>query len=395
MDIVKEIIKEDGWEIALSGRVDSANSAAMEAALSEILKAHPDEIPVINAEGLEYISSAGLRVLLRLRKQLQDLRITEVSPEVYEIFDMTGFTEMMTIEKAYRRLSVEGCEIIGEGANGKVYRLDPETIIKVYKSNDALFAIKRERELARKAFVLGIPTAIPYDVVRVGDQYGSVFELLKSRSFAKILRREPERVDELIRLSTELLKKIHAVELAPGELPDRKKIALLWTKDFTGFLPDDVLAKLQKMIEEIPDNTHLLHGDYHMKNIMLQDGEPCLIDMDTLSQGDPIFEFMAMYSAYIGFNELDHSIADSFLGIPFETCVHIFEETVRLYLGEENESRLQDVMTRATILGQVRILGRSVRRRLKGVESGDEQIARSREVLCELVPKTERLAYEG
>ena len=132
-----------------------------------------------------------------------------------------------------------------------------------------------------------------------------------------------------------------------------------------------------------------------MKNIMLQDGEPCLIDMDTLSQGDPIFEFMAMYSAYIGFNELDHSIADSFLGIPFETCVHIFEETVRLYLGEENESRLQDVVTRATILGQVRILGRSVRRRLKGVESGDEQIARSREVLCELVPKTEGLAYEG
>ncbi|MBQ7601710.1 MAG: anti-sigma factor antagonist [Lachnospiraceae bacterium] len=395
MDIVKEIVKEDGWEIALSGRVDSANSAAMEAALSEILKAHPDEIPVINAEGLEYISSAGLRVLLRLRKQLQDLRITEVSPEVYEIFDMTGFTEMMTIEKAYRRLSVEGCEIIGEGANGKVYRLDPETIIKVYKSKDALFAIKRERELARKAFVLGIPTAIPYDVVRVGDQYGSVFELLKSRSFAKILRREPERADELIRLSTELLRKIHAVELAPGELPDRKKIALLWTKDFTGFLPDDIFAKLQKMIEEIPDNTHLLHGDYHMKNIMLQDGEPCLIDMDTLSQGDPIFEFMAMYSAYIGFNELDHSIADSFLGIPFETCVHIFEETVRLYLGEENESRLQDVMTRATILGQVRILGRSVRRRLKGVESGDEQIARSREVLCKLVPKTERLAYEG
>ena len=63
MDIVKEIIKEDGWEIALSGRVDSANSAAMEAALSEILKEHPDEIPVINAEGLEYISSIEGRIL--------------------------------------------------------------------------------------------------------------------------------------------------------------------------------------------------------------------------------------------------------------------------------------------------------------------------------------------
>ena len=394
MDNVKEIQKEELWEIELSGHVDSTNAASMEEELLKILEAHPGETPLINAERLEYISSAGLRVLLRLRKQLPDIRIIEVCPEVYEIFDMTGFTEMMSIEKAYRRLSVEGCEIIGEGANGKVYRIDPETIIKVYKSNDALFAIKRERELARKAFVLGIPTAIPYDVVRVGDHYGSVFELLKSRSFAKILKAEPKREEELIRLSTELLRKIHSVELKPGELPNRKKIALLWMKDFIGFLPEDIFMKLQRMIEEIPENTHLLHGDYHMKNLMLQDGEPCLIDMDTLSQGDPIFEFMAMYSAYIGFNDLDHSIAESFLGIPFETCVRIFEGTVRLYCGEGDEAHAEEVLRRAEILGQVRILGRAARRRAKGTDPGDAQIARSVELLCKLVPETEKLSFD-
>ena len=394
MENVKEIKKDGFWEIVLSGRVDSANSPRVEEELLRIVNDHPGEDPLIDAEDLEYISSAGLRVLLHLRKQCANIRIIGVRPEVYEIFDMTGFTEMMTVEKAYRRLSVEGCEVIGEGANGKVYRIDPETIIKVYKSADALFAIKRERELARKAFVLGVPTAIPYDVVRVGELYGSVFELLRSRSFAQIVREEPEKTDEMILLSADLLRKIHSVELKPDELPNRKRIALIWTNDFEEFLPPEIMSKLREMISAIPENTHLLHGDYHMKNLMLLSGEPCLIDMDTLSQGDPIFEFMAMYSAYIGFNDLDHSIADSFLGIPFETCVRIFEETVRLYCGEGNEAHAEEVKIRSEILGQVRILGRAARRRKKGTDPGDAQIRRSTEILCDLVPKTDRLSFE-
>ena len=51
----------------------------------------------MDCSDLEYISSAGLRVILRLRKQDSELKVTNVSSEVYEIFDMTGFTEMMEI----------------------------------------------------------------------------------------------------------------------------------------------------------------------------------------------------------------------------------------------------------------------------------------------------------
>ena len=62
--------------------------------------------------------------------------------------------------------------MLGEGANGKVYRYDSDTIVKVYKDSVSLEDIKRERELARTAFILGIPTAIPYDrqedSIRVG-----------------------------------------------------------------------------------------------------------------------------------------------------------------------------------------------------------------------------------
>ena len=124
-------------------------------------------------------------MLLRLKKAHNGFKIINCKPEVYDIFDMTGFVEMMEISKAYRELSIDGCEVIGEGANGIVYRTDPDTIVKVYKNHDALEEIHNERELARKAFVMGIPTAIPYDVVKVGDYYGSVFELLNAKSFRK------------------------------------------------------------------------------------------------------------------------------------------------------------------------------------------------------------------
>src|SRR5574344_746926 len=123
---------------------------------------------------------------------------------------MTRFSELIHVEKAYRVISIEGCEIIGQGANGKVYRLDPDTIIKVYLNPDSLPDIHRERELARRAFVLGIPTAIPYDVVKVGDGYGSVFELLNAKSFAKLIKAEPENLHKYVEMYIDLMKKIHS-----------------------------------------------------------------------------------------------------------------------------------------------------------------------------------------
>ena len=65
----------------------------------------------IAAAGLEYISSSGLRVLLR-RQQQSDEKITilNASPEVYEIFSVTGFTKIMNVEKALRFVSIEGLE---------------------------------------------------------------------------------------------------------------------------------------------------------------------------------------------------------------------------------------------------------------------------------------------
>ena len=121
MSLIRTEKKDTLLKIFLKGHIDSANAPQAETEINEALKEGGFDNVQIDASELEYISSAGLRVILRLRKSWPDLSIINVSSEVYEILDMTGFTEMMKVEKAYRVISVDGCEVIGQGANGKVY----------------------------------------------------------------------------------------------------------------------------------------------------------------------------------------------------------------------------------------------------------------------------------
>ena len=385
---------EDGvLTLYMSGRVDSSNADAFGAEINEALAAAPHSAVVADMEALEYISSAGLRVILRLRKDEPTLKLINVSADVYDIFEMTGFTEMLTIEKAYRRLSVEGCEVIGQGANGKVYRLDPDTIIKVYLNPDSLPDIHRERELARRAFVLGIPTAIPYDVVKVGDGYGSVFELLNAKSFAKLIAEEPENLDHYVELYVDLLKRIHSTVVKKGDMPAMKEVALGWAKFLQDYLPDDQYQKLYSLVEAVPENDHMMHGDYHLKNVMMQNGEVLLIDMDTLCVGDPVFEFASIYQAYVGFAELDPEVTMRFYGLPHETALQVWEKTLRLYFGTEDEAVLKEKAEKAMVIAYTRMMRRTIRRNGFDTEEGRAFIDNCKNHLTDLLGRVDSLLF--
>ena len=115
MSLITKRIEGNILYLELNGRIDSSNAEQADELIKEIRGAHPDLQIVLDAEHLEYLSSAGLRVILRLRKDIAELKIINVNTEVYEILDMTGFTDMLTVEKAFRRFSVDGCEVIAKG----------------------------------------------------------------------------------------------------------------------------------------------------------------------------------------------------------------------------------------------------------------------------------------
>ncbi len=95
--------------IALSGKIDSANAPILEKKIWDNADFANCSKIIVDAEELSMISSAGLRIMLKMRKLCSDFSIIGVNPDVYEVFDMTGFTEMLNVVKAYRKLLVDGC----------------------------------------------------------------------------------------------------------------------------------------------------------------------------------------------------------------------------------------------------------------------------------------------
>lgn len=144
--------------IIFDGRLDTATSAEASATINEQLSIIGSQLTIVSitcdATRLVYISSSGLRILLSLVKKYKNFRVIGVQPQVYEVLETTRFTQIMTIERAMRLLSVEGCRLIGIGGVGKVYRLDGDTIIKVFREGTTMDEVRKEILLSKEAFVL-------------------------------------------------------------------------------------------------------------------------------------------------------------------------------------------------------------------------------------------------
>ncbi|MBO4358829.1 MAG: STAS domain-containing protein [Erysipelotrichaceae bacterium] len=107
MEIVKTL-EEKKLTVALEGRLDTTTAPELETVLNESLEG-VEEL-VFDFAKLEYISSAGLRVLLAAQKKMNAqgaMKIVEVNEVIKEVFDVTGFSDILTIEEAKKEEKTE------------------------------------------------------------------------------------------------------------------------------------------------------------------------------------------------------------------------------------------------------------------------------------------------
>ena len=97
--IIENRIEGSKKTVLISGRLDSVSAPELENHLNELLS--DTELLVLDLKNLEYISSAGLRVILGVNKKMTGNRrcvIINVRDAVMEIFEVTGFVDILTIE---------------------------------------------------------------------------------------------------------------------------------------------------------------------------------------------------------------------------------------------------------------------------------------------------------
>ena len=277
--------------------------------------------------------------------------VENVSPEVFDVLEMTGFTQILTVRKALRQISIEGLTEIGHGQNGKVYRIDSDTIVKVFRQNLDYRMVQNEITKAKVTFMLGIPTAISYDVVKVGQCYGVVYELLNAKDLADCMKEDPTHRDDYVRLFASVMREMHAIEISTEQFASARATTLGALSYAKGrIFTEEEYEKVKAIMENIPDRKTFIHGDCHVGNVMLQGDELMFIDLSCAGYGHPIFDLMSMYLV-AGCHQ-----GELFQCYTAEEARHIWNVFLSAYLNTEDAEILAKVEEQVEAFSSARVL---------------------------------------
>ncbi len=335
MQIVTHRI-DDRLTLALSGRLDGTTSAGFTEALDAVLQDEGVLTLVLDLDACAYVSSAGLREVLRAQKRLSArqgrVEVANVSREVQHIFELTGLSSMLSIRPKVREISIDGLALMSAGVCGECYRLDDETIVKLYHEGVAPEIAAQEKAFAKAAFVLGVPTAISYDVVSCGTRTGIVYEMLDAELFSAVIRAAPDHLDRHASTLARVAQTIHATPADPAVFPDLKARFRGYIDQMDFFLSAEDIAMLHERLAGIPEADTCVHFDIHSSNIMIRDGEPVIIDMGDFSRGSYLFDVGLLCTIY-GVPEL--GISELATKIPNELGLALWERFVAHYFADK------------------------------------------------------------
>jgi len=321
----------DKLTVKLDGRLDATTAPQLDAKLDL------DGVRelVLDFGACHYISSAGIRSILKAHQAMAKAQgkmvVTNVSPHVREVFDLTGLSDMITIGKKTREISIEGLELLSAGVCGECYRLDHETVVKVYNEGVGPEIAEREKQYSKAAFVMGVPTAISYDVVSCGKRSGVVYELLDAELFSAVIRKDLGNLDRYAKMLSDTAKTLHAAKGDKTILPDLKDRFRGYLRDVGYLFTPEESEYLMEKLESLPDSDTCVHFDLHSSNIMMQNGELVIIDMGDFSTGSYLFDLGLIYMIY-GVPELGLSMLAT--KIPTEQGLEFWQHFEKHYFAD-------------------------------------------------------------
>ncbi len=353
---MKSDFKDGALTFFLEGRIDSTNASAVEEELQSEISIYDNVDIAFDAGRLEYVSSAGLRVFLKLKKKSKrDIKIINVSDEVFDILDVTGFTDIFEVERRMRQVSVRGCTKISSALNGELFQLSDDEMIKVYGADIPLLEVKKERQYAQTAMAFGIPTLIPYDVVKCEQGFGIVYEKAEMTSLAYLISHEPESLTGYATLLANTLRELHETEIPPGKLPDIKERYRGWIREIDD-PTDSKAAVFSNLISSIPDSDKYVHGDINLNSVMVKEGELLLLDMSGSARGHSLFDLQALFASLVAIETTQSGYCRKTFGLTKAACLSFWNEFFAVYMKD----RQQEIKAMNELLLKYFILKESV-----------------------------------
>lgn len=240
-----------------------------------------------------------------------------------------------------RKISLEAAKLIGVGGCSKVYLLPDDNVVKVLNIADFNDA-EKEIQLAKWAFSKGIPTPISYDVVDIDGYPGLVYESLGKGNLRNLIKENPDSFISIMERYVAFLRKINSIEGDEKMVPSSKQKTFSKLNTIKKYFSEKEFDEIIRLVNTIPEDRHLIHGDCHVKNIRVVKNEFYLIDLDTLSMGDPIFELMGLCCCYHAYSNKDETGYDIFFDIDGGIIQRVYQYILDNYYPNISEEAKRD-----------------------------------------------------
>ena len=352
--------------IKVEGRIDTLNAAQFGAEVDRIHALYPDCMLHLDFLGTEYMTSCGLREIMRFIKSGYRFELFNVNQDVYIVLSTTGMTEFVTARRRINKVDVTGCTVIGRGANGIVYKISDDTIVKVFfRANADIDKILNERLLAKKALVAGVPTAISFGLTEADGKPALIFELIDAKSLSKLFGEDRGNIDKYVADYVALVKKIHSIDPERLDYPviSQSEELLKKLETIRSLIGEEAAETLKEIITSVSQEETLLHGDIQPNNVMATGGELLIIDLDTMTKGVPLFDLAFLYRTLCIFRLFSSEEEEkAFLMFGSDTADALWSRFIRLYYEGESEEFIAETEKKCRAVGLLAILSREVSR---------------------------------
>ena len=258
-----------------------------------------------------------------------------VSDTVYDVFEVTKFTDAFKISRKMRSINLDSRESVIRSLNGAIYLYGDDNMVKVFNKDVSMDEIKKERDSARAAMIAGVPTLIPFDIVTVGDNYGIIYESAGNTTLAETIRLDPGRLPDLARKFAAFLNEIHEIEA--DEFPDIKDRYREWLNLAGDRLPENDRRNITTLLDGIPNSRRFIHGNINPSNIIVDGDELMLMDMSGAAYGHPIFDLQALYASLVEVEKDRPMYCSSVFKMSYENCKEFWQIFFDEYMKDRTE----------------------------------------------------------
>ena len=326
---------QGGNILKIEGALDGPKVRGLETAMNA------DNIFTLDFDAVTDVNFAALRGLLRCHQNGTHFFIINVNDTVAEKFEDSGVGYVLNFCRKPKPLDLSRYSGFGAGFLSSAYNSnDGDSMLKVYNQRVPKRLVAQEKNVARAALLMGIPTPLVGTLYEEGELTAVDFERIADKvSISRAISNNPERMEEFSIRFAKICKKLHSTECNTTLFNDRTiyfRQAVINDHELT----DDEKSKALAFLNSVPHATTCLHGDLQLSNVIMTPEGDMFIDMGDFGYGNPLLDVGMMYFQAKANSE---KIIMNLFHIHKEQMEQVWDIFAREYFGADTPEKMADV----------------------------------------------------